>query len=530
MTNKKHLFIFFFFLASFVQAQVKVAIFSLNDFHGAFVRNDYKGIVGAPSIKQTLDSLKKVYPLNITVSAGDNFGGSYFYNATNGVLLPVFFNELGIRISAVGNHEFDDGQLRLGEKWKNSPLRPKNWDITYVCSNIRSTETGQIPNFCQPIASVPLTLPNGKEIRIAFAGLIASSTPLQASKSKLAGLSFDGKYTRVLDSLLAQLENSLINEANVRILLTHIGSKMDKNNAPQWDDMDAYQLEQVNSPIWHGILSSHSHQPVCGRINKAAYPIVQGKWHGDYISMLLCTIDTVSLKLTNIEPKIIRVFPKDKLEKEPARLQAQIDSLLLYTKTAGGTPLGEVLTEAHVTLLHDRDDKYRQSEIGSLVCQAYAEAYRNAAKLSDEDVVIGCSHFGSIRAGFVKGPVSVLDVGEALPFSNALKAYSLTGEQLKKLVDFGLHNEKFGWLQTSWLDIEQNTDTRVENLTYVSPNGKRIKIKGKKRYILVADEFITTGGDGYAPSFFPTEQEIKDVILPATTDAFINYLRQKDSI
>ena len=120
-------------LSAVCHAQQQIAIFSINDFHGAFVRNDEKGIVGAPSVWQTLDSLKTIYPCNITVSAGDNFGGSYFYNATKGVLLPVFFNDLGIRISALGNHEFDDGQRSLAEKWNNSPLRPKNWDITYVC-------------------------------------------------------------------------------------------------------------------------------------------------------------------------------------------------------------------------------------------------------------------------------------------------------------------------------------------------------------------------------------------------------------
>lgn len=510
-------------------AQVQVAVFSLNDFHGAFVRNDYKGIAGAPSVWQTLDSLKRVYPCNVTVSAGDNFGGSYFYNATHGALLPVFFNDLGITVSAVGNHEFDDGQRSLAEKWGDSPLRPKGWDITYVCSNVRSIKTGRVPDFCQPVATVPVALPGGKTLRVAFVGLIASSTPQQASKRKLSGLSFDGNYPAVLDSLMQQPDSSLINGSQLRLLLTHVGSKMGKDGKPVWDDIDAQHLYELQSPLWHGILSSHSHQPVCGRINEAAYPIVQGKWHGDYISMLLCTVDTVAMRVTAVKPQIIPVSPKSRLEEGPARLQAQIDSLLQNTKTAGGTPLGEVLTEAHATLIHDRDDKYRQSEVGTLVCRAYAEAYRKAAGLSDKDVVIGCSHFGSIRAGFVKGPVSVLDVGEALPFANALKAYSLTGKQLLDLVEFGLHNQRFGWLQTSWLEVEQDANTHVTSLTYVSPQGKRVPIKPKKKYILVADEFITTGGDGYSPDFFPASQEV-NTTMPATTDAFINYLRQQKSI
>jgi len=167
--------------------------------------------------------------------------------------------------------------------------------------------------------------------------------------------------------------------------------------------------------------------------------------------------------------------------------------------------------------------------MGALVCRAYAEAYRQKAGLSDKDVVVGCSHFGSIRAGFIKGPVSVLDVGEALPFSNALKVYSLTGKQLLELVEYGLHNERFGWLQTSWLEVEKDAASHVAGLTYVSPQGRRVPIKARGKYILVTDEFITTGGDGYSPDFFPAGQELKTE-LPATTDAFINYLRQQKSI
>ena len=107
-----------------------MAVFSINDFHGAFVRNDFKGIPGAPAVLQTLDSLKQVYPYNVTVSAGDAFGGSYFYKATQGQLMPVFFNEAGIRISALGNHEFDDGVRSLTKKWSNLPQKPKDWDLT----------------------------------------------------------------------------------------------------------------------------------------------------------------------------------------------------------------------------------------------------------------------------------------------------------------------------------------------------------------------------------------------------------------
>lgn len=512
------------------RAQVQVAVFSINDFHGAFVRNDEKGIAGAPAVWQTLDSLKRVYPYHLTVAAGDNFGGSYFYNATHGTLLPVFYNDLGIRYSAIGNHEFDDGQRALAAKWANDPLRPAGWDITYVCANVRRVADGRIPDFAQPVASVPVALPGGKELRVALVGLLTSSTPRQASLRKLAGLSFDGNYPAVLDSLMKQPERTLIEGAQLRLLLTHIGSRMNAAGQPEWDDPDSARLATLSSAQWHGFLSSHSHKRVCGYINDSHLPIVQGKWHGDYISMLLCTVDTATLRVTAVEPRTIRVTPKAHLEPGPARLQAQIDSLLQHTRTAGGTPIGEILTTAQADMPHDRDDKYRQSAVGTLVCKAYAEAYREAAHLGDASVIIGCSHFGSIRSGFAKGKVSVLDVGEALPFANSLRVFSLTGKELKALVEFGLHNQRFGWLQTGNLDIERDAAGHVARLTYVSPQGKRTPLADKTKVALVADDFITHGGDGYDPSFFPDKQEVEVSGLPATTDAFINYLRRQKSI
>lgn len=518
-------------LPSLAQHTVDVAVFSINDFHGAFVRSDHKGIAGAPAVWQTLDSLKRVYPLNVTVSAGDNFGGSYFYNATQGVLMPVLFNDLGIRMSALGNHEFDDGQRRLAEKWSTSPLRPAGWDIRYVCANVRSTETGRVPEFAQPTAVVEVPVSDNRRVSIAFEGLIASSTPQQVSVRRIGGLSFDGRYASVADSVAATSDGKCLKEATVRLLLTHVGTCMNaKTGEPEWDDRDFAQLARFSSKDWDGILSSHTHQQVCGYINESRIPVVQGRWHGDYIGALICKVDTSTMRLVSVTPHTFRVTPKAHLEAGPARLQQQIDSLLQHTCTQGGVPLGTVLTQAAADMPHDRDDKFRQSGVGALVCRSYAEEFRRSKGLSDKVPVMGCSHFGSIRAGFVKGPVSVLDVGEALPFANTLRVFQLTGEQLRDLMEFGLHNTRFGWIQVGNLEVTQDADTHVTALTYVSPKGKRIPLKMNRKYYLVADDFMTHGGDGYSSDFFPSEQEVKTSGMHTTTDAFINFLREQKEI
>jgi 2',3'-cyclic-nucleotide 2'-phosphodiesterase (5'-nucleotidase family) len=501
-----------------------VAVFSLNDFHGGFVRDDNKHVPGAAAVCQTLDSLKEVYPHHLTVSAGDIFGGSYFYAATEGALLPTFFNDLGIRISALGNHEFDNGQEALARKWHEVRQRPADWDIDYVCANVRKVSGGQ-PEFVRPYATAEVVIDKKRTVRLGLVGLIASSTPQQASASKLVGLSFDGRYEDVLDSV-RRLPGyaDAVGNAHIRLLLTHIGT-VQRNGTPAWDDLDVPHLEAIQSPEWDAIISSHSHQKLEGRINTAQYPVVQGRWHGEYISALFFHLDPKTLRVRSVTTEICPVRTDLPLGPRAQRLQQQVDSLLTHTTTHGGTPIGEILTEATDDLGHVRENKYRQSPVGSLVCRAYAEAYRHGRALSDSIVIVGASHIGTIRSGFIKGPVSVLDVGEVLPFANRLRAFRMTGEQLQRLVDFGRHNRRFGWLQTGWLHIDGGADGSVDALAYCGPDGSTRPIAADTPCLVVVDEFIVTGGDGYDPALFPLENEVSTDGLPTTTDAFINYLR-----
>lgn len=502
---------------------VTVAIFSVNDFHGAFVPDGRKGIPGAPALWQTIDSLRHVYPNHITVSAGDNFGGSYFYQSTHGALLPVLFDGLGIRLSAIGNHEFDDGQEALAAKWTGTPLRPAGWDLDYVCANVRDA-SGRIPSFAQPLATQSIRLADGRDVNVAFVGLLTSTTPLQASRSKLKGLSFDGRYDRVLDSVKALPEFQVAREAQIRLLLMHVGTRTE-NGAPAWDDPEGARLTQLLDTTWHGCLTGHSHQPVCGRIGTARYPVVQGQWHGNYVGILKFRLDGRTLRVKDVAPQLCPVRPLATDRAEARRMQALTDSLLSHTTTPGGMPLNRRLTTSPRPLIHDRDAKWRQTAMGSLVCEAYAEAYRKAAGLSADAIVVGASHFGSIRAGFSKGDVTVLDVGEALPFANALRVFRLTGRQLRDLVEFGLHNQRYGWLQTGWLTAKRDAAGHVAALTYTGPSGQSVPLHDDTSCLLVTDEFITTGGDGYPPALFPASQEVHADGLPATTDAFIQYLQ-----
>ncbi|MBR1386992.1 MAG: bifunctional metallophosphatase/5'-nucleotidase [Alloprevotella sp.] len=508
---------------------VTIAVFSINDFHGAFVQDLDKGIPGAPSVLHCLDSLKAVYPYHLTVAAGDNFGGSYFYKATKGLLLPPFFDMAEINISAVGNHEFDDGQPELARKWQGDALRPANWQFDYICANIYD-EKGMNPPYMAPYKIAEVRVSPTQSVKVAFIGLLASSAKEQIKARNTIGLTFSGRYTRVLDSLKSLPEFQEVREAAVHNLLIHIGTRM-KDGKPQWVDKSLDELYAIGDNLIDGIFSGHSHDPVCGLINDKQYPVVQGHWHGNYISMIKYVVDLDQNKVISATPEIVKVPAKSKeqLIGRALRLQELTDSLLDNTKTTAGVPIGTQLTVCTEVLPHDRTEMFVDSPVGKLVCSSFSETFRKVAHKKDKEVIVGVNHFGGIRANLPKGKISVLDVGEVLPFGNPLCVYEMTGKELYRLIDAGFNNHYFGRIQRSNLNVELNGDGHVKRLVYVSPKGKKKVIKDNTRCYVVADEYMTTGGDDYSPELFPNEKRVK-VGLPLTTDCFIDYLRQQPQI
>lgn len=543
-------------LCATAQNTFNVAVMCINDFHGAFVRDDARGVPGAAAVVQTLDSLKQRYPAHIVVSAGDNFGGSYFYQSTRSkTLMPQFFQDCGITLSGVGNHEFDEGQDKLLDAWRTGvECRPASWSIEYVSANIRlenstpgSGKSYTQPQFCLPYSVRQVALPDGRSFSLAFVGMTTSSTPRQTSSSKVRGLSFDGRVSAVIDSLRHTPGYAEVEKAHARILLTHQGTSMRAvmrgdilMQVPEWDDADSLSLSQFNDPSFCAILTSHSHKAVRGYINdNPAYPVLQGMSHGRCISMMVLTVDASTLEVLGVTPYLIPTNTHLTLSPKARRLEAQVEEQLNNTRTKGGASLGERLTFAKEDIAFNRSlMKHDLTRMGRLVSESYAEALRHAlseAAVMDDDQlkttpIVGVTHIGGVREGFQKGPVTVMNVGEALPFDNALRVFRVTGKQLRALIDFGLHNERYGYLQYAYLTPKMNKKGQVKSLTYRTPDGKTYPITDQTICYFAADEFLSNGGDGYDVSLFPVEREVKDIALPHITDAFIDYLRTKTEL
>lgn len=504
-----------------VQAQgneeVEFTVFAINDFHGGFVNAEERNVPGAYSLLCCLDSLKEKHPINMVVSAGDNFGGSYFSNQLKGTLLPVLFKDMGITLSALGNHELDNGEAFLADKWSHA--RPADWDITYVCANIYRKGSRDLPSWAQTYKKCSVRIPQWNEnLDVVFTGLIAKSVPKQVAAKYVDSLEFDPDYCGVLKNLDANLP-----PANLYLLLTHIGTQQN-NGKIEWSDNDedarkipALVKSDTLKHAYQALISGHSHKKVCGDIG--GLPVIQGDMSGRYIGML-------NFKVSRQEGNIICTFQNKQLVPVPLKQKKNIE--LLIRDSIEYYNWNEPLIIINDDLKHERGDNKKLTALGSYVCAAYADAYRKYDKKEDlNKVVIGFSHFGGIRTSLPKGILRYLDAGEVLPFTSELWVYHMTGKRIRELLEAGLANQR-GWLQANNLivDYRMSRDGKmlVKNIHYIVPGKVDILLSDRETYPIVVDSYVATGGDGYPIDVFKSS-EMEHTTLPGTTIAFIAFIR-----
>lgn len=484
-----------------------VAVISINDFHGAFLENRKQAIPGAANLIYCVDSLRKRYPTNIVVSAGDNFGGSYFSLLTKGSLLPELFQRLEISISAVGNHEFDYGLEYLKDKW--SEYRTKqDWKFNYLACNIVEKATNTAPLWCQPTYLVDVMLPNAqKNISVAFAGLSPESTPNQTS-TDLSDFLFAGNYVEKVRSVDS---DPLVKNADIKLLLTHIGTIVDKQTQQiKWmtGDTGAERLPQLTNNGYIGLFSGHSHERVCGAID--GLPLVQGAISARYVSILKIVLKDG--KMESVIPEVVKVnFQQNLPDYELSNHIAQV---------VEKEKLQNVVARSQDDLIHERSDKLKITALGSNVCAAYRMAFDSLQLIP----VVGLSHFGGIRASLYKGDIRKIDAAEVLPFFPPLVYAHVKGRILRNILEVGLNNTNYGFIQANNLNIEYyNTPygKRIETIVYKYENKREI-IEEDETYTIVADSYLTQGKDSYPAFLFNSVKQLNK----KATDVFINYLEK----
>jgi len=503
--------ILFPFLCLPLASQVKnvttidtLSIITFNDFHGSFVEDG--GVPGAGQLVQMVMDEKAKHPNTVVVSGGDNFSGSYYSLITKGRPLPEMFEMLGVEVSALGNHEFD---------WGISYLVDSAARYTpYISANITTNGSDQ-PEWIEPYKIVERNLKNGEIIRIAFVGLTTTETVYQTNPVNLKGLQFIHPLGAAATQTLYNLKKE--GAIDMIVLLAHIGSNM--RNPDRLTEENTKVLPYLDGI--DAIITAHTHEVVLDKINDI--PVIQVGSLGRYIGKLLFQVRNKNgiNEISFICGDTIRTSAGRNKEME-----------VLVNHYMEKHQLDRVLTIAKDDLIHSRlVNQWDYTPVGMLVTSAYVDCFleNNKEPELNDLPVIGMNHYGGIRTNIYKGEVTMLRAGNVLPFGGDVVAYHFDGKRLKELLQEGRTNST-GYMQVSPVEMKLKGD-QVDQVYWTSPDGKRMEITDSTPCIVVLDQFITAGGDGYSTSLFENYGvDSFNSQHNETTKTFIEYLSKQDFI
>ncbi|MDB5632402.1 MAG: bifunctional metallophosphatase/5-nucleotidase [Tardiphaga sp.] len=487
-------------------APLDVTVLAINDFHGN-LRPPPGGIAiddptdktrkiivpagGAAHMATLVKQLRAGKPNSVFVAAGDLIGASPFLSA-------MFHDEptieslsmMGLEIASVGNHEFDEGKDEL-LRMQNGGCHPidkcqgphpfAGATFHYLAASTIETRTGQ------PVLP-PYEIKTFDGIPVAFIGLTLKGTPGLVSPPGVAGLEFKDE---------AETVNALVPELKARgveaiVVLIHEGGLPtgDYNECPGISGPIVDIVKKFDKAV-DIVISGHTHRAYTCEIDGRL--VTSGDKYGTIVTAIdlkldRTTRDIISAKANNL---IVRTATY-------AADPAQTALLAAYDKVAApiaNRPAGSV-TETLSRVPNDAGE----SPLGDIIADAHLAA---TSTESTGGAVIAVTNPGGIRANIVRTPdgsVSYGDVFASQPFRNQLVTLTLTGAQIKLM------------LEQQWLEPKRPRILQVsKNFSYAWDNAaafgervlpERMMLAGKRidpaaSYRVTVNAFLSVGGDGF---------------------------------
>ena len=488
---------------------------------------------------------------------GDQFQGGIEGYISQGKIIMDFFNELEVRKSVIGNHEFDYG-LDFLKRYMNL----SNFD--WIIDNVKNTTTGQYITFPHQQKSAMITIEGYK---LGLIGLISVETPT-STVTEITDLEFE-EYVKIINEESSKLKKE---GADVIIVLGHIGlyciNDLDEVKlAYKLRDKDTEQkdcrqsdeayilLHKLQPDVIDLFLAGHKHDVVHHWVN--GFPIMSNDRNGKYAQIVYLPFDRKTKKL--LKDKIIFEGPLpicQKLFKNPKLCDLSVLTEqeekdygdLLYYKFHGkkieeeekisviGDRYKGIFNEYDkdfltITYDHLESSKDHENALGNF----YTEFLRH---ISGADIAV--INPGAFRTPFYRGNITNATVHSFDPFGNPIVKFKAMGWEIKKMFS-QLQKGSKGFYPSSGLKmVVRNNPTRKLLSIKLFDGYKEEEIIDDNLYSIVSIEFCfplkpeAVGGDDFKKVyqwFRPRDPEYVQIgNYDTTRDALIEYLRKIDEL
>ncbi|MEV4249152.1 bifunctional metallophosphatase/5'-nucleotidase [Streptosporangium canum] len=521
---------------------VPVRLLSLNDFHGNLepptgssgrMVDENGATVEAGGAAYVATHLKQLSDKNtLKVAQGDLIGATPLISAAYHDEPSVeFLGKLGVTASAVGNHEFDEGYAELRRIMRGgchpvdgcSPAGEwKGADYTYLGANVifkrpnASAErealaalggqnTGSLRGLLRDYgipALPPVTVRWMNGVPVGFIGLVTGSTPNIVTSEGIKDLEFidEVKAANVASKLLKLVG------VKAQVVLVHEGDQVTAGQSP-----DACSAQpgagnriatQVDAEI-DMILSGHSHQAYLCTVSdpKGGTRLYsQGGSFGRVITKVdfqvdVRTRDVVRSSVVADNQVVTRTVTPD------PDISTFVQTWKDRVAPVANKPIGRITAD-----ITNAASPSGESSLGNLIADGQLAATKTGgnaqvALMNPGGVRTGLTYAGS-PAGEGDGVVTYGEAFTVQPFNNLMQVVTLTGAQLKTLLE-----QQFtgGPNAQPFTKILQPSS----NLTYTYSTGaawgskvSNLKIDGVdvtdgQSIRVAANNFLVGGGDAF---------------------------------
>lgn len=434
-------------------AEDRAVLLHWNDFHGQVLpvtRSSGAREGGIRALVAYVEEVRsEVGPEMLLVDAGDWFQGTPEGNLTEGKLVFDLFNEVGVDVTVVGNHDFDFGEAVL-----QALIRRARFPV--LGANILD-ETGVARDFVQPTWSKTVG-----GIKFGFIGLLTPDTPRIVRQDV-------GKKLRVgkpVDTTQALIPVLRAQGAECIVVLSHLGIDYERHLAKAVPELDL-------------IIGGHSHTPLQQpEVSESGVVLAQAGAKGRFVGRL--EITRADGGGFNIEGGLVPILARDEpvgagieqilaayspgIDAQMTRKVGSLDAALVpapRTAGPGSTPLGNWL----------------------------ADVIARAA-----DAPIGLHNRGGIRAELPAGEITVRDLFQVSPFGNRVVSCQMTGAALTEVIATSLRDSKVR-LEVAGLTVGWRRGAEGPELAELLVAGA--PVVPDQVYKVGTNDYLANGGDGW---------------------------------
>jgi 5'-nucleotidase len=491
-------------------------LLAFNDFHGAIdpPTGSAGNINGTPAggveyltttVKELRAAARAEGRRSVTVGAGDLVGATPLVSAAfhDEPTIEVM-NNLGMEISSVGNHEFDEGTDEL-KRLQFGGCHPVDGcqdgdgfpgaDFTYLSANVVSKRTG-----------LPLLLPVNIKVvdgaPVGFVGMTLEGTPSIVNPAGITGVEFKDEVAT------ANKYAALLRLIGIKslVLLIHEGGAQ-TSPAPQPVDGCAGFAGAITDivaglrPEYGIVVSGHTHQFYsCQLPNSAGVPTVvtSAGSNGRLVTDIDFTVDTRTGRFADIAAHNVIVRNND-----PARIDAAAKAIADKYRAAVAPIANAVVGSISADILRAAGPN-GESPLGDVIADAqlgYTQSANAQIALMNPGGIRADLLYAQSPGGEAPGQVTYGECFTVQPFNNLVVTQTFTGAQIKDV----LEQQFIGFGGQTVQRILQPSAGFTYSFDSTAAAGSRVSamalngtpIDPAATYRVTTNDFLANGGDGF---------------------------------